>query len=254
MQNLRVTLVQADQIWENAEANFQKYESLVNGVETDLVVLPEMFQTCFSMNTSLAEPFETSSGISWLRRMAAKMDAAFYTSLMIEDNGKFFNRGIFMYPDGHFEHYDKRKTFGMANEDQHFDRGTKETIVAYKGWHFQLQICYDLRFPEIVRNRLSNQNAAYDVILYVANWPQKRNSHWKALLRARAIENQCYVIGVNRVGEDANGFSYSGDSVCVDALGSESTLEPENEMVRTIVMKNDDLKKIRELLPFLKDA
>lgn len=254
MQDLRVTLVQADQVWEDAEANFRKYESLLISTETDLVVLPEMFQTCFSMNTSLAEPFESSSGIAWLKGMAKKMDAAFYTSLMIKDNGKFFNRGIFMRPDGTFEFYDKRKTFGMAKEDQYFDSGSKEVIVDYLGWKLQLQICYDLRFPEIVRNRLANQNPAYDVILYVANWPQKRNTHWKALLRARAIENQCYVIGVNRVGEDGNGFAYSGDSVCVDALGSEKVLEPENEEVRTIVMNKDDLNKIRELLPFLKDA
>lgn len=253
MQNLRITLVQADQIWENAEDNFKSYSRLLKGVETDLILLPEMFQTCFSMNTHLSESFEQSQSINWLKEMAREMNAAFYTSLMIEEEGKFYNRGVFVQPNGNISTYDKRKTFGLAGEDKHFTGGKSETIVNFKGWNIQLQICYDLRFPEIVRNQISNDNAAYDVILYVANWPEKRSEHWKALLKARAIENQCYVIGVNRVGIDANGFNYSGDSRCIDALGIEESLSPGKEEVRTIVMKKNDLDKIRELLPFLKD-
>lgn len=254
MQNLKITLVQADQVWENPQANYANYERLLQSVETDIIVLPEMFQTGFSMNTALAEPFQTSASLQWLLKLSAEKNAACYTSLMIAENGNFYNRGVFVTPEGEVHHYDKRKTFGLAGENAHFERGTKATIVHYKDWKFQLQICYDLRFPEIVRNQFSNQSAAYDVILYVANWPEKRSVHWSALLRARAIENQCFVVGVNRVGNDPSGFLYSGDSALIDALGTESSLTSKLEEVRTFVMNKTELIKIREMLPFLKDA
>lgn len=253
MQDLRVTLVQADQIWENAEENYKNYRKLLSGVETDLILLPEMFQTCFSMNTNLSEPYTNSESINWLKDLSQELDAAIYTSLMIEEEGKFYNRGVFVEPNGSVSNYDKRKTFGLAGEDRHFTKGDSETIVNYKDWKFQLQICYDLRFPEIVRNRIADNEIAYDVILYVANWPEKRSEHWKALLKARAIENQCYVIGVNRVGTDANGFTYSGDSRCIDSLGKEENLQASSEELHTAVIKKTDLGKTREMLPFLKD-
>lgn len=254
MQNLNITLVQANQVWEDPQANYANYERLLHSVETDLIVLPEMFQTGFSMNTSLAEPFENSPSLRWLLKMAAEKNAAIYTSLMILEDGNCYNRGVFVLSDGQIHHYDKRKTFGLAGEDKHFERGTQARIVPYKGWNFQLQICYDLRFPEIVRNRISNQSTAYDVILYVANWPEKRAVHWNTLLQARAIENQCFVVGVNRVGKDSNGFDYSGDSTLIDALGLETRLNSGQEEIRTFVMNKPDLVKIREKLPFLKDA
>ncbi len=254
MQDLKVTLVQANQVWEDSEANFHNYTQLLENVETDLILLPEMFQTCFSMNLDLAETYEGNSAIEWLKDLAASKNAAVYTSLMVKDEGNHFNRGVFITPEGAISTYDKRKTFGLAKEDKYFASGNTQTIVSYKDWNFNLQICYDLRFPEICRNKISNQFPIYDVLLYVANWPQKRSLHWKSLLRARAIENQCFVIGVNRVGTDGNGFEYSGDSRLIDALGQEYLLEQGKEMTQTFVMKKSELEKIREKLPFLKDA
>lgn len=254
MRDLSITLVQADQCWEDVSANLSHYEDLLSGLEaTDLIVLPEMFQTSFSMNTSLAEKMEGQS-VSWLKRMAVEKKSAFYTSLMIEENGTFYNRGVFVRPTGEIEHYDKRKTFGLANEGDFFQSGTKETIVEFKGWNIQLQICYDLRFPEISRNRiLQNGRAAYDLLLYVANWPEKRAIHWNSLLSARAIENQSYLVAVNRVGVDGKEFHYSGDSKIINALGEETNLPQQQEAVQTFVIKMEDLQKIREMLPFLCD-
>ncbi|MGB0914594.1 MAG: nitrilase-related carbon-nitrogen hydrolase [Crocinitomicaceae bacterium] len=255
MQNLRVTLVQANQVWEDKEANFKNYNRLLNDVETDLIILPEMFQTGFSMNVnSLSEDFGSSNSIQWLQRISKEKDAAIYTSLILTAGSKTYNRGVFIKPSGEIETYDKRKTFGLAGEDQFFSAGQTETIVHYKGWNLQLQICYDLRFPEIVRNQiLSNQKPAYDVILYVANWPAKRSLHWNTLLNARAIENQSFVIGVNRVGQDQKGHQYTGDSKLINPLGDEQPLTKNNEEIKTFVLEMNVLEEIREMLPFLKD-
>jgi predicted amidohydrolase len=223
--------------------------------QVDLILLPEMFQTGFSMNAEqLAEEMSDSESIKWLKEFASTKNAAVYTSMIVSENGSFYNRGLFVEPSGTITTYDKRKTFGLAGEDLTYASGSEEKIISYKDWNFQLQICYDLRFPEIVRNRVtSNQSAAYDVILYVANWPARRNEHWKALLKARAIENQCYVVGVNRVGEDANGLSYSGDSQVIDALGAVNFCEAGNEEVKIVTLTKENLNSTRELLPFLKD-
>lgn len=255
MQDLRVTLVQANQVWEDKTANFENYTRLLREVNTDLIVLPEMFQTGFSMNTeALKERFTDSNSINWLKQMAKEKNAAIYTSLIIEDYENVYNRGVFVYPNGEIKTYDKRKSFCLAGEDQFFTPGESETIVNYLGWNIQLQICYDLRFPEIVRNRiLPNQKAAYDVILYVANWPSKRAAHWNALLNARAIENQCFVVGVNRVGEDEKKHQYSGDSKLVSPLGKEEKLSNDKEIIKTFVLETSVLEGIREMLPFLKD-
>lgn len=256
MQDLRIALVQAHQVWEDKQANLAHFSSLLAEIDhVDLILLPEMFQTGFSMNAEqLAEEMSDSSSIKWLTALALKKEAAVYTSMIVRENGNFYNRGLFIEPTGTITFYDKRKTFGLAGEDLTYASGSEEKIVEYKDWKLQLQICYDLRFPEIVRNRMtSNQSAAYDVILYVANWPARRNEHWKALLKARAIENQCYVVGVNRVGEDANGLSYSGDSVVVDALGAVNFCEAGNEEVKIVTLTKENLNSTRELLPFLKD-
>ena len=251
---LNITLVQADQVWENVQANLDHYQSLLKDADsTDLIVLPEMFQTAFSMNTSLAETMDGKS-ISWLKKIASEKDSALYTSLMISENDTFYNRGVFVLPSGEIKTYDKRKTFGLAKESNYFTAGEKEQIVSWKGWNIQLQICYDLRFPEIVRNRINeNGDPAYDLIVYVANWPEKRSPHWNALLKARAIENQSYVVGVNRVGTDANGFAYSGDTQLIDALGNTTPLTIKKELVQSLVIKKEGLNSIREMLPFLCD-
>lgn len=255
MQDLKITLVQIDQHWEDKKANLKDYDSLLEGLNTDLVLLPEMFQTGFTMNAEqVAEDWESSSSINWLKAKSKELDAAIYTSLVIKDNDNFFNRGVFIEPTGKVSVYNKRKTFGLAQEDLHYSSGSEETIVEFRNWTFQLQICYDLRFPEIVRNKvLSNQSCKYDVILYVANWPQKRSVHWNTLLRARAIENQCYVAAVNRIGLDSNQIEYQGDSQVVDLLGTVSNISETNNSAKTFSLSKDQLIELRDKLPFLKD-
>ena len=255
MRDLRITLVQANQIWEDKQANLHHFEQLISGVSTDLIVFPEMFHTGFSMNPEkLAESMTESQGLSWLKRIAAQKNAACYTSLIIEENNCFYNRGVFVEPTGKITVYDKRKCFGLAGEDLIFSAGKSSTIVVYNGWKINLQICYDLRFPEICRNEVKDETALYDVLIYVANWPERRKHHWNSLLVARAIENQCFVVGVNRVGTDANDLSYSGNSVVVNALGeTEATTNENKEQIVTTTISKVSLIETREKLPFLKD-
>lgn len=256
MQNLKVALVQANQVWEDKTANLLNYSELLETIyNVDLILLPEMFHTGFSMNVEqLAEKMDDSMGLKWLKSTAKEKNSAIYTSLIVKENGSYFNRGVFIEPEGTLFTYDKRKLFGLAGESDFYTAGDSECIVSYKNWKFQLQICYDLRFPEIVRNSISpNQSASYDVLLNVANWPEKRITHWKTLLAARAIENQCYVIGVNRVGEDGKGLMHSGESMFIDALGNEIVLPKKQEMVQIVTLFEDNLTKTRETLPFLKD-
>ena len=255
MQDLRISIIQFDQAWENIPANLQHIENLLKGLpETDLILLPEMFHTGFSMNTSLAEDWKENKALSKLQDWSNKYQAAIYTSLMVQENLQFFNRGVFVEPSSNTSIYDKQRSFGLAGEDKVFTAGTSETIVTYKGWKMNMQICYDLRFPELIRNRnIASGQAAYDVLLYVANWPDKRILHWSTLLQARAIENQCYSIGVNRVGVDGNDIVYSGASAIYDGLGN-SVLEMDNqEAVQTCTLSYTDLQQLRIQLPFLKD-
>ncbi len=255
MQDLKITLIQANQKWEDKKTNLRHYEELLSNVqETDLILLPEMFQTGFTMNAAeMAEEMDNSKGLNWLKQVAQLKSAAIYTSLIIREGAFFHNRGVFVFPDGSVEHYDKQKSFGLAGEDQVFKSGQNEKIVTYKGWKIMLQICYDLRFPELVRNKIVNDSPKYDLLLYVANWPERRAEHWKTLLKARAIENQCFVAGVNRVGVDGKNLTYSGDSVVVNALGDEVKLKQSIEDVQTILLEPNTLSEIRTALPFLKD-
>ncbi|TNE96277.1 MAG: nitrilase family protein [Bacteroidetes bacterium] len=256
MQDLKITLVETEQFWEYKSANFNNYSRLLTGLETDLVLLPEMFQTGFTMNSEQnAEPFECSESIQWLMEKSAELGAAIYTSLIVKDGQNFHNRGVFVKPNGEVEYYDKRKLFTLAGEDKYYKEGNTEKIVNYKGWKFNLQICYDLRFPENVRNRINEDNApAYDVILYVANWPERRIGHWSSLLPARAIENQCYVAAVNRIGKDENQLDYNGQSVIIDPNGNTlSAFSILHNQAHTFVIKQSYLTEIREKLPFLRD-
>jgi predicted amidohydrolase len=254
MQDLKVTLVQANQIWEDKLANFKNYSRLLKSIEhrTDLIILPEMFDTGFSMNIQLAESWENNSSLDYLIELAAEYNTAIYTSMMAKVEDTIFNRGVFVFPTGDVQTYDKRKSFGLGGEDKYYTSGNKETIVEFRGWKINLQICYDLRFPEIARNYEVNRIPKYDLLLYVANWPAKRAEHWKSLLKARAIENQSYVIGVNRVGVDKNELIYSGDSICIDSLG-ELMVQLENETVFTTTLSKLTLNNTRTSLPFLKD-
>lgn len=258
MQDLKITLVQIDQIWEDKALNYSKYEHIFQNLDdTELIVLPEMFNTAFSMNVAeLAEDWNHSTGIEFLKNWSKKLNTAFYTSLIVKDNDRYFNRGVFVFPDGQIEYYDKRKSFGLAGEDRFFTAGKEEKIVNYRGWKINLQICYDLRFPELIRNRMVNNNeAAYDLLIYVANWPEKRKYHWTSLLTARAIENQCYVVGLNRVGLDGKELNYSGNSAAFSPLGEK--LCEENDFAECILnfdLSHNSLIEIRKSLPFLKDA
>lgn len=255
MKDLTLTLVQADQIWEDKTANFLNYERLLSAVsETDLILLPEMFNTGFSMSASdMAEKMTDSPSIDWLKKLSAKKNAAVYTSLIIEEGGNFYNRGVFVEPNGNLSIYDKRKTFGLAGEDKVFSKGEKTTIVNYKGWNINLQICYDLRFPEISLNHHEKGIPQYDLLLYVANWPEKRSTHWRSLLPARAIENQCYLAGLNRVGTDHTDLTYSGDSCVIDLLGNRLVDVINEETVVNVTISYEELQDTREKLPFLKD-
>jgi len=256
MQDLKIVLVQANQIWENKKMNLENYTLLLKDVlKADVIVLPEMFHTGFSMNvTEFAETMDDSIGLNWLKVTALEKNAAMYTSLIILEDGKYYNRGVFVEPNGKISTYDKRKSFGLAGEDKFFTAGETKTIVEFRNWKIQLQICYDLRFPEIARNSLNeNGSPIYDVLMYVANWPEKRSVHWKSLLVARAIENQAYVIGLNRVGEDDKGLIYSGDSLLAEPLGEVDYLLANLEEVKCFTISKFQLDKIRLELPFLKD-
>ena len=257
MQDLKVTLIQTTQFWEDKAKNLAHFEGLFSEIEeTDLILLPEMFQTGFTMNaTDLAEEMSSSYSLRWLLARAQEKNAAIYTSLIIEENNLFYNRGVFVQPDGTVHFYNKRKLFGMANEHSYYTAGTREQIVNWRNWKLNLQICYDLRFPEIVRNSHINGQPKYDAILYVANWPERRSHHWKTLLCARAIENQSYVLGVNRVGTDANNLTYSGDSSAFNLLGEEiAHLTPSAIQTKTIQLSAEKLTDLRQKLPFLKDS
>lgn len=255
MQDLRITFIQFDQSWENIEANVSKVSLFMDSIEDcDLIVLPEMFHTSFSMNVALAEEWIDNPILANLCAWSKMKQAAIYTSMMVKENGCFFNRGVFVQPNGEVSTYDKRKAFGLGGEDRVFTSGNQETIVEYLGWKFNLQICYDLRFPELIRNRLDeNGLPVYDVLLYVANWPSKRAFHWKTLLQARAIENQCYTIGVNRIGNDGNNLMYSGSSAIYNGLGETLMELNDQESVQTIRLSRLDIENLRIQLPFLKD-
>lgn len=255
MQDLKVSLIQVDQCWEDVSANLTKFESLIQKQsDTDLIVLPEMFHTSFSMNTSLAKDWENNPIVEKLKQWSLESQAAIYSSLMVKEQHQFYNRGVFVSPNGSVQYYDKRKSFGLGGEDRVFSQGDQEVIVDYKGWKINLQICYDLRFPELIRNRInSDGNPSYDVLIYVANWPQKRVLHWSTLLQARAIENQCFVVGVNRIGTDGNNLVYSGASAIYDGLGETKLLMNDQENTSTVTLSYESMQNWRLSLPFLKD-
>jgi predicted amidohydrolase len=213
-----------------------------------------MFHTGFSMNTDLAEEWTENKALNVLKEWSNRSNSAVYTSLMVRENNQFFNRGVFVEPTGKVSMYNKRKSFGLGGEDKIFTEGTTETILEFKGWKINMQICYDLRFPELIRNRIEdNGQAAYDVLLYVANWPKKRVLHWSTLLQARAIENQCYTVGVNRIGVDGNDIVYSGASAIYDGLGNSVLEMDDQEAVQTRKLSYANIQKLRIQLPFLKD-
>ena len=255
MQNLNIGLLQYDQAWENKSFNYQKIRNLLSSdVEVDLLLLPEMFNTGFSMNTSQGESMENSGGINFLKNLSSELNCAIFTSLIISEGKKHFNRGVFIDTNQNIQLYDKRKTFALAGEDKVFTSGATPKIVEFKGWRINLQICYDLRFPELTANCLASDGSSkFDVILYVANWPEKRQEHWNTLLKARAIENQSFVIACNRVGIDFNNINYLGGSCVINAGGTVISKASNKEELIVTTIDKSDLNEIREQLPFLRD-
>ncbi len=219
--DIKVALIQSDLVWENIEENLINFDKKIAEVtgSPDLIVLPEMFATGFTMDVDMCAEKENSEIVSWLKEQAKRQNCVIAGSVLIEVDGKFFNRLFWMNPDGVFEKYDKRHLFRMGNEHKTMSQGTERKIVEMRGWKINLQICYDLRFPVWAKNNFINGKYEYDVLLYIANWPEVRSHAYKSLLVARAIENQCYVIWVNRVGEDGNSIYHTGDSMIIDPFG-----------------------------------
>ena len=222
--------------------------------KTAVVVLPEMFSTGFSMQPEKFAETMDGPAVQWMKRVSAGHRVVLTGSLMIHEAGRFYNRLIWMLPNGQFGFYDKRHLFGFAGEDKHYSGGNKRLIASVQGFKINLQVCYDLRFPVWARQEVRNEQPEYDVLLYVANWPQRRSHAWRTLLTARAIENQCYVIGVNRVGNDGNGIYHSGDSMVVDALGEVLHHVADKEDVSTLLLQREHLDTVRGKFPFWKDA
>ena len=261
MIDLRIAIIQTDLHWEDISANLAMLDEKVRAVteEVDLIALPEMFSTGFSMSVErLAEPMN-GSAVQWLQQAAKLKNCVIAGSLMLYDEKdgvkNYYNRLVWMKPDGKYETYDKRHLFSLSSEPKEYTAGEKRLIANINGWNICPMICYDLRFPVWSRNAINEKReTSYDVLLYSANWPDRRATAWKTLLQARAIENQCYVIGVNRIGVAADGMTHSGDSSVIDPLGN-ILYRKENEADIAIVHLNyEEMIKVRRQLPFLKDA
>ena len=247
---MQVILVQAPLIWENPKLNRDYFEKIIKSIseKVDLIVLPEMFTTGFTMNPSAVSETMQGETVSWMQSLAKAKNCAITGSVVIKENGNFYNRMLFVFPSGEIQHYDKRHSFTLAGEEKVYTAGTQKLIVEYLGWKICPLVCYDLRFPVFSRN-----SEEYDVLIYVASWPKIRINAWDALLKARAIENMSYVIGVNRIGNDDNGHTYIGHSQVVDCLG-EYVVEPqENEAIFMTTLDKSKLIEIRKKFAFLND-
>ena len=246
---METALVQSTLIWENPGKNRQYFADLLKPLSgsVDLIVLPEMFTTGFTMNPQNIPAEEGRRTLDWMLEQASLANAAVTGSIVIPEGGRYYNRLVFAMPDGSYEQYDKRHTFTLAGEDRVYTRGTERLQVDFRGFTFCPLICYDLRFPVWSRN-----TDGYDVLIYVANWPSPRVSAWDTLLRARAIENMSYVLGVNRVGADPNNLTYSGHTAAYDSLGNCLAFSEGEEILRVSLSKSH-LQTTRESLRFLQD-
>lgn len=245
---LNITIIQSNLYWEDVKQNLSQFDSMLDQLPTatDLVVLPEMFNTGFSISPiAIAETMEGHT-IEWMRQKANQINAVITGSLAILENENYYNRLIWMRPDGTYSFYNKRHLFRMGNEQHHFVQGENRLIVELHGWKVCPLVCYDLRFPVWSRNHYSNDGYEYDMLIYVANWPAARAAVYKNLLIARAIENLCYVTGVNRIGTDGNGIAHQGDSTVIDFKGNHLiTLPVQHTGLSTIQIKRTDLENFR---------
>ena len=250
MQDLKVALVQTNLVWENKKANLSLIESSIAllPTETDIIVLPEMFNTGFSMNPAANAEKMDGGTLNWMKDVAKQKNAILTGSLIIEEGNGYYNRLIWMLPDGTFQQYDKKHLFTLAGEENFYKPGNQKLIIEYKGWKICPMICYDLRFPVWIRN-VEN----YDCLIIVANWPERRIFHWEQLLIARAIENQCFVIGVNRVGSDNNELYHNGNSMVVSPLGNTMIKLADMSTVANATLCYEKILQVRNDLPFLND-
>ena len=254
MNQLKITLIQSDLHWENKEKNLEMFSEKIASISefTDLIILPEMITTGFSMRPELFAETMSGSTIFWMTQKAKEKNCVITGSFICEENGNYFNRLVWMNADGSYSSYDKRHLFRMGDENKHYGHGQKKLIVDLKGWKICPMICYDLRFPVWTRN---TKEHVYDVLIYVANWPERRAHPWKSLLIARAIENQCFVAGINRVGNDGNEIYHSGDSVVLDFKGEPlSKIESGIEVIHTLTLNYKELVEFRKLFPVMLDA
>lgn len=261
MNNLKISIIQTPLFWEDMHQNrimFTQKIAIAKQQQTDIIVLPEMFTTGFSMNSEqLAEKMDGET-VLWMQAQAKQHQITLTGSLIIQENGNYYNRLLWVSPDGKISQYDKRHLFRMAGENNYFSPGNKRLIVETKGWKICPLICYDLRFPAWSRNihfDTKTKEPAFDCLIYIANWPEARVSHWEKLLAARAIENQCYVVGVNRIGEDGNNIIYSGNSAIIHPKGKKlSTTQAHQENIETITLNYAEMKHYREKFPAIQDA
>ena len=259
MHDLVIAGVQTRQFWEDKTQNLQHFEELLkttNLSDVDVLVFPEMFHTGFTMNAEeLAEEMHASIGIAWLKQISNTYTCLTIVSLIIKEAGKYYNRMVAVFPNGTLLHYDKRHLFSLAGEDNVFSPGNSDTIVSYKGWKIKLQVCFDLRFPEGARNGIGDDGQPfYDLLIYNANWPARRIAHWDILVPARAVENQSYVMAINRVGKDGNDIAYNGHSVIYNPSGQLLISAHENsEEIIKHILSTIQLNEFRTSLPFLKE-
>jgi len=258
MQDLTVSFIQTTNHWHDIDANLAMFGQKISQIEShpDVIILPEMFSTGFSMEAEKLAEVPNGRTTAWMREQAKKMNALILGSIITRENNKYYNRMIWMQPDGEFDTYDKRHLFRMAEEDKYYSMGNKALIREWKGWKINPLICYDLRFPAWSRNKfdVKSGEASYDLLVYVANWPEARVVAWDALLKARAIENLCYTVGVNRIGRDGLGITYNGHSAVISPKG-EYLLNAETEnSIFTCKLNYEELKKFREKFPAYLDA
>ena len=260
MSSLTITTIQTGVQWEDKSANLKRLEEHIHAipVPTELVVLPEMFSTGFSMRPeALAERMDGPT-LAWMQEIAARKKIILTGSIIVEEEGNYYNRLIWMLPNGQYGYYDKRHRFAYAGENEYYTAGHKRLIASVKGWKVLLLVCYDLRFPvwsrQTPRQQEEQGGLEYDLLLYVANWPERRSHAWKTLLQARAIENQCFVAGVNRIGDDGNDIYHSGDTMIIDPLGEILYHAAAREEAFTLTLLKDELTRVRQRFPFWQDA
>ncbi len=254
MQNLVITTIQTHLFWEDVQQNLNHLDKKINDIvmPVDVIVLPEMFTTGFTMNPAQLAEEHGGAGLQWMLQKSKEKNCVIVGSISVKENANFYNRLYWSKPDGTYEYYDKRHLFRMGNEHQHYTAGDKKLIIEYKGWKIFPLVCYDLRFPVWSRNTKDN---TYDVLIYVANWPEVRSYPWKQLLIVRAIENQCYVVGVNRIGEDGNQIKHSGDTCVINPRGEviNKTLAHEDKS-ETLALSYNYLQEFRKLFPVMMDG